>query len=298
MSAVEVAVQAHAALGEGPTWDARAGRLIWVDILGSRIHTFDPVSGRRTVLATEQHVGAAKPRAGGGLVVNLRDGVGLYGPAGSGESPAAAGSTGTASAGGSFRWLHREPVPGRRANDAAVAPDGSLWCGTMRYDEAPGGGTLSRIAPDGTVRPILDDVSVSNGMGWSPDGRRVYYIDSPTRRIDVFDIDDDQLPVDRSPFVTVEDGFPDGLTVDAEGGVWVALWDGGAVRRYTPDGELDRVLELPVRRPTACAFGGADLTDLYITTARTGLTAPHPMSGSLLVVPGAGKGLPQPEFAG
>ncbi|MGC4986372.1 SMP-30/gluconolactonase/LRE family protein [Streptomyces sp. DT193] len=298
MSAVEVAVQAHAALGEGPTWDARAGRLIWVDILGSRIHTYDPVSGRRTVLATEQHVGAAKPRAGGGLVVNLRDGVGLYGPAGSGESAAAGGSTGTAPAGGSFRWLHREPVPGRRANDAAVAPDGSLWCGTMRYDEAPGGGTLSRIAPDGAVRPILDDVSVSNGTGWTPDGRRVYYIDSPTRRIDVFDIGDDQLPVDRRPFATVEDGFPDGLTVDAEGGVWVALWDGGAVRRYTPDGELDQVLELPVRRPTACAFGGADLTDLYITTARTGLVAPHPMSGSLLVVPGAGKGLPQPEFAG
>ncbi|MET7984348.1 MULTISPECIES: SMP-30/gluconolactonase/LRE family protein [unclassified Streptomyces] len=292
MSAVEVAVHAHAALGEGPTWDARAGRLIWVDILGSRIHTYDPASGRRTVMATEQHVGAAKPRAGGGLVVNLRDGVGLYGPAGSGES------TPAAPAGGSFRWLHREPVPGRRANDAAVAPDGSLWCGTMRYDEAPGGGTLSRIAPDGTVRPILDDVGVSNGTGWSPDGRRVYYIDSPTRRIDVFELGDDQLPVERHPFATVEDGFPDGLTVDAEGCVWVALWDGGAVRRYTPDGTLDRVLELPVRRPTACAFGGAGLTDLYITTARTGLTAPHPMAGSLLVVPGAGKGLPQPEFAG
>lgn len=281
MTAVEVAVRAHAALGEGPTWDARAGRLVWVDILGSRIHSYDPASGRRTVLATEQHVGAAKPRAGGGLVVNLRDGVGLYGPDGD-----------------SFRWLHRESVPGRRANDAAVAPDGSLWCGTMRYDEAPGGGTLSRIDPDGTVRPILDDVSVSNGTGWSPDGRRVYYVDSPTRRVDVFDTGDDGLPVGRRPFVTVEDGFPDGLTVDAEGCVWVALWDGGAVRRYTPDGTLDRVLELPVRRPTACAFGGADLTDLYITTARTGLDAPHPMSGSLLVVPGAGKGLPQPEFAG
>ncbi|MEU4166215.1 SMP-30/gluconolactonase/LRE family protein [Streptomyces sp. NPDC026665] len=304
MTAVEVAVAAHAALGEGPTWDVRAGRLIWVDILGSRIHTYDPASGRRTVLATEQHVGAAKPRAGGGLVVNLRDGVGLYGPDGSGDSgagpqgatePEAAGS---APAGGSFRWLHREPVPGRRANDAAVAPDGSLWFGTMRYDEAPGGGTLSRIAPDGTVRPILDDVSVSNGTGWSPDGRRVYYIDSPTRRIDVFDIGDDLLPFGRRPFATVEDGFPDGLTVDAEGCVWVALWDGGAVRRYTPDGVLDRVIELPVRRPTACAFGGPELTDLYITTARTGLDAPHPMSGSLLVVPGAGKGLPQPEFAG
>jgi Gluconolactonase len=296
MTAVEVAVRADAALGEGPTWDTRARRLIWVDILRSRIHTYDPASGRRTVMTTEQHVGAAKPRAGGGLVVNLRDGVGLYGPAGSGGS--AAGAAGAEGSAGAFRWLHREPVPGRRANDAAVAPDGSLWCGTMRYDEAPGGGTLSRITPDGTVRPVLDDVSVSNGTGWSPDGRRVYYIDSPTRRIDVFDIGDDRLPVNRRPFATVEDGFPDGLTVDADGCVWVALWDGGAVRRYTPDGALDRVLDLPVRRPTACAFGGADLTDLYITTARTGLTAPHPMSGSLLVVPGAGKGLPQPAFAG
>jgi sugar lactone lactonase YvrE len=289
MTAPEVAVRAYATLGEGPTWDPHAQRLIWVDILGSRVHTYDPVSGHRTVMATEQHVGAAKPRAGGGLVVNLRDGVGLYGPKG----PEGSGEP--------FRWLHREPVPGRRANDAAVAPDGSLWFGTMRYDEAPRGGTLSRLAPDGTVRTILDDVAVSNGTGWSPDGRLMYYIDSPTRRIDVFDVSgDDQLPFNRRQLVAIEEGagFPDGLTVDADGCVWVALWDGGAVRRYSPSGELDRIVELPVSRPTACAFGGADLTDLYITTARTGLDAPHPLSGSLLVVPGAGKGLPQPAFAG
>ncbi|GAA4999813.1 SMP-30/gluconolactonase/LRE family protein [Streptomyces siamensis] len=282
MSAAEVAVRADAALGEGPTWDPDAQRLVWVDILGSRVHTYAPASGRRTVMTTEQHVGAAKPRAGGGLVVNLRDGVGLYGPPGSGEA---------------FRWLHREPVPGRRANDAAVAPDGSLWFGTMRYDEAPRGGTLSRITPDGAVRTVLDDVAVSNGTGWSPDGRLMYYIDSPTRRIDVFDVDADGLPYDRRQLAAVEDGFPDGLTVDAEGCVWVALWDGGAVHRYAPDGTLDRVIVLPVRRPTACAFGGPGLTDLYITTARTDLDAPHPLSGSVLVVPGAGKGLAQAPFA-
>ena len=275
----EIAVRAEAELGEGPTWDARSGRLLWIDILRARIHTYDPVSGRRTVRTTPQHVGAVKPRAGGGLVLNLRDGVGLL------------------DADDSFRWLHHEPVPGRRANDAAVAPDGSLWAGTMRYDEAPGGGSLSRFTGDGSVELVLDDVAVSNGTGWSPDGRLMYYIDSPTRRVDVFDFENGRA-VDRRPFATVEDGFPDGLTVDADGCVWVALWDGGAVRRYTPDGVLDRVLELPVRRPTSCAFGGADLTDLYITTARTGLAAPHPMSGSLLVVPGAGEGLPQPEFAG
>ncbi|MGW6542324.1 SMP-30/gluconolactonase/LRE family protein [Streptomyces massasporeus] len=277
----EVAVREEAELGEGPTWDAAAGRLLWIDILGSRLHTYDPATGRRAVRRTEQHIGAVKPRAGGGLVLNLRDGIGLLDPD------------------GGFRWLHHEPVPGRRANDAAVAPDGTLWTGTMRYDEAPGGGTLSRVTADGSVDVVLDDVAVSNGTGWSPDGRLMYYIDSPTRRIDVFDHADGRI-TGRRTLVEIEEsaGFPDGLTVDAEGCVWVALWQGSAVRRYTPDGELDRVIELPVPLVTACAFGGADLSDLYITTARVGLTEPSALAGSLFVVPGAGKGLAHPPFAG
>jgi sugar lactone lactonase YvrE len=280
---VEVAVRAEAELGEGPTWDAAAGRLLWLDILGSRVHTYDPVSGHRTVRTTEQHVGAVKPRAGGGLVLNLRDGIGLVDTA------------------GEFRWLRHEPVPGRRGNDAAVAPDGSLWAGTMRYDEATGGGTLSRITGDGAAEVVLDDVTVSNGTGWSPDGRLMYYIDTPTRRIDVFDHDPATGRVSgRRPLATVEDGagYPDGLTVDADGCVWVALWDGAAVRRYTPAGELDRVVPLPVPRVTACAFGGPELTDLYITTARVGLSPAPPLAGSLMVLPAAGKGLPLPAFAG
>ncbi len=277
----EVAVRAEAELGEGPTWDAAAGRLLWIDILGSRLHTYDPATGRRTVRRTEQHIGAVKPRAGGGLVLNLRDGIGLLDPD------------------DGFRWLHHEPVPGRRANDAAIAPDGALWAGTMRYDEAPGGGTLSRVTGEGTVEVVLDDVAVSNGTGWSPDGRLMYYIDSPTRRVDVFDHADGRIS-GRRTLAEIEEsaGFPDGLTVDAEGCVWVALWQGSAVRRYTPGGELDRVIELPVPLVTACAFGGPDLTDLYITTARTGLAEPPALAGSLFVVPGAGKGLAQPAFAG
>lgn len=277
----EVAVRAEAELGEGPTWDAVTGRLLWIDILGSRLHTYDPATGRRAVRRTEQHIGAVKPRAGGGLVLNLRDGIGLLDPD------------------GGFRWLHHDPVAGRRANDAAVAPDGALWTGTMRYDEAPGGGTLSRVTGDGSVDVVLDDVAVSNGTGWSPDGRLMYYVDSPTRRVDVFDHLDGRI-TGRRTLAEIEEsaGFPDGLTVDAEGCVWVALWQGSAVRRYTPDGELDRVIELPVPLVTACAFGGPDLSDLYITTARVGLTEPPALAGSLFVVPGAGKGLAQPPFAG
>ncbi|WP_428934534.1 SMP-30/gluconolactonase/LRE family protein [Streptomyces sp. ACT015] len=277
----EIAVRAAAALGEGPTWDPATGRLLWVDILGCRVHGYEPGSGRRTVRVTEQHVGAVAPRAGGGLVLNLRDGVALLDPD------------------GTFRWLRHEPVPGRRGNDAAVAPDGALWAGTMRYDEAAGGGCLSRVTGDGTALTVLDDVTISNGTGWSPDGRLMYYVDTPTRRVDVFDHRDGRISGRRTLAVVEEGaGYPDGLTVDADGCVWVALWDGAAVRRYTPAGDLDRVVDLPVPRPTACAFGGADLTDLYVTTAATGLAAPPPAAGSLLVVPGAGAGVAQPAFAG
>ncbi|MFF3892297.1 SMP-30/gluconolactonase/LRE family protein [Streptomyces sp. NPDC001812] len=279
----EVAVRAESVLGEGPTWDPATGRLLWIDILNSRVHTYDPATGRRTLRRTEQHVGAVKPRAGGGLVLNLRDGIGLLDPD------------------DTFRWLRHEPVPGRRGNDAAVAPDGTLWAGTMRYDEATGGGTLTRVTGDGTAETVLDDVTVSNGTGWSPDGRLMYYVDTPTRRIDVFDVDAASGSVTgRRPLTVVEDGagFPDGLTVDAEGCVWVALWDGAAVRRYTPSGALDRVVELPVPRVTACAFGGPGLSDLYVTTARVGLASPPPLAGSLLVVPDAGRGLAPPAFAG
>lgn len=291
---VEVAVAADARLGEGPTWDPASGRLIWVDILASRVHTYAPADGRRTVMDTGQHVGAAKPRAGGGLVVNLRDGIGLYGPD------------------GAFSWLVHDPVAGRRGNDAAVAPDGSLWAGSMRYDETPGGGRLIRVTPDGTATEYLT-VGVGNGTGWSPDGRTMFYIDSLTGRVETFHVEDSAPArgtrpgspdgprlTGRATLALVEEGAgaPDGLTVDAEGCVWVALWDGGQIRRYTPEGRLDRTLELPVRRPTSCAFGGPGLRDLYITSARAGLDRPHPLSGSLLVLPDAGQGLPATPFAG
>jgi sugar lactone lactonase YvrE len=277
MPRIEVALPVRAELGEGPTWDDAARKLVWVDILGREVHAYDPATGADTVRRTEQHVGAAKPRAGGGLVVNLRDGVGLYDPD------------------GSFRWLARFAVDGCRGNDAAVGPDGALWTGTMRYDEAPGGGCLRRVAPDGGVVTVLDDVTVSNGIAWSPDGRLMYYVDTPTGRIDVFDFD--RRPEGRRTFADVP-GSPDGLTVDADGCVWVALWGGGRVLRYSPAGTLDRAVEVPTPQTTACAFGGPGLRDLYVTTAVTGAPPGDPQAGMLFVVPDAAQGLPSPSFPG
>lgn len=285
-TAAQVALRTDALLGEGPVWDAQDNRLIWVNILDCAVHRFDPATGDNATLTLEQHVGAAHPHADGGLVVNVRDGIGRVDTEG-------------------FSWLLHDPVPGRRGNEAAVDPRGHLWAGTMRYDEAEGGGTLVRHAPSGESITVLDDVTISNGTDWSPDGTLMYYADTPTRRVDVFDVDPDTgLIHDRRPFVQLPHSAPaqpDGLTVDADGCVWVALWKGAAVHRYTPRGELDRVLRVPADQVSSCTFGGPGLTDLYITTATVGLDdqqrAEQPLAGSLFVVPGAGVGRPGHRFA-
>ncbi|WP_210407821.1 SMP-30/gluconolactonase/LRE family protein [Allokutzneria sp. NRRL B-24872] len=277
----EVALKAEAELGEGPTWDITTGTLLWVDVLRKEVHRFHPERGTDDSMVMGQHVGAAKPRTRGGLVLNLRDGIALW------------------DRDDSKRWLVYWARDGVRGNDAAVDPAGRLWAGTMRYDEAQGGGWLARVEADGAAKVVLDDVTVSNGIGWSPDSSLMYYVDTPTRRVDVFDYDRESgNAVNRRPLCTVDgDGVPDGLCVDADGCVWVALWDGGAVRRYTPDGRLDRELALPVSRPTACCFGGDGFTDLYVTSARSGLPE-ETHAGSVFVFPNVGQGVPTPLFTG
>ncbi|WP_367131712.1 SMP-30/gluconolactonase/LRE family protein [Saccharothrix sp. HUAS TT1] len=279
---IEVAVRAEAQLGEGPTWDHASGTLLWVDVLGSEVHRYNPSTDEDAVLDVPQHVGAAKPRSGGGLVVNLRDGVALI------------------DRDGNKTWLVYWARDGVRGNDAAVDPAGRLWAGTMRYDEDPGG-WLARIEPSGDAKVVLDKLSVSNGIGWSPDAKSMYFIDSGERRIDVLDYDRETgAATNRRPLADVGRGLPDGLTVDSSGAVWVALFGGAALHRYTPDGRLDREIELPVGQPTSCCFGGVDFTDLYVTTARTGLSgdALSELAGSVLVLPGVGEGLPSAAFAG
>ncbi|QFZ17074.1 SMP-30/gluconolactonase/LRE family protein [Saccharothrix syringae] len=279
---IEVAVRAEAALGEAPTWDHASGTLLWVDVLASEVHRHSPARGDDAVLEVPQHVGAAKPRSRGGLVLNLRDGIALL------------------DRDGTRTWLVYWAREGVRGNDAAVDPAGRLWAGTMRYDEEPDG-WLARVEPSGDAKVVLDKVGVSNGIGWSPDSTLMYYIDSAERRIDVLDYDRDTgEATNRRPLARVHRGLPDGLTVDASGAVWVALFGGAAVHRYTPAGELDLELELPVGQPTACCFGGPDFTDLYVTSARTGLSgdALSELAGSVLVLPGVGEGLPSNAFAG
>jgi sugar lactone lactonase YvrE len=167
----------------------------------------------------------------------------------------------------------------------------------MAYDMTPGAGRLYRLHPDRTIEVVEPSVTCSNGLGWSPDRQTAYYVDSTTQRIDALDPD----LRSRRPFVTVapEEGLPDGLTVDSEGGVWVALYGGSAVRRYLPDGRLDDVLELPVTQVTACTFGGPRLDELYITTSRENVPeGEQPEAGCVFRARPGVTGLPVVPFAG
>jgi sugar lactone lactonase YvrE len=274
----ELVQDARASLGEGPVWDQRTGRLHWVDILSGLVHRFSPPDGSDLIIDVGQPVSAVGLGADGGLVLAIRDGFGLVHP----------GSDRV----GEIIEVEKD-VTGNRMNDGRCDPAGRFWAGTMatRWEEEPCAGALYRL--DGTsgalaATKILGGITVSNGIDWTPDGRQMYYVDSPTQRVDVFDFDAGTgILRNRSAFATVPaaDGLPDGLVVDADGGVWVALFGAGRLRRYSPSGRIDQDIQLPVTLVTSAAFGGADLADLYITTARHRLTAEErdrqPHAGSL-----------------
>ena len=284
----DVVVEARAELGEGPRWDAASGTLLWVDIPGHRVHRYDPVTGLDAEELVPGLVSLALPRVRGGAVIGLPDGLHVL----DGERspllvPIGAERTGT------------------RTNDGACDAAGRLWVGTMALDEVSPLGGLYRIDADLSVTTALTGTIISNGLGWSPGGDRFYFIDSPARRVDVFDFEPETGALEgrrRFAAVEVEGAVPDGLAVDAEGGVWVALHGGWGLRRYAPDGELTAVVELPVARITSCCFGGGGLRDLYVTTRREGLSAgelaAQPLAGALLRLDAGVAGLPTHAFAG
>jgi sugar lactone lactonase YvrE len=267
---------------EGPVWADRWGGLRWVDMLAG-----DVLSLAADGTVRRRHVGsvaaALRPRRGGGAVIAVERGFTLEDDDGS--------------------LTPLDPVwsdAGVRMNEGGCDPDGRFWCGSMTYDQRPGAAALYRLDPDRTVRSVLEGVTISNGLDWSPDGALAYYDDTASHRVDVFDYDLDAGLTGRRPFVHLpDDGHPDGLTVDAEGGVWVALFGSGTVHRYTPAGVLDGVVEVPAAQVTACTFGGPHLDQLFITTSREGLEpGDDPLAGSLFRADVGIAGLPAREFAG
>ncbi|WP_372983703.1 SMP-30/gluconolactonase/LRE family protein [Microbacterium sp.] len=260
-------------LGESPIWDAASASLLFVDVTSGTIHRRQ--GGEVERFAFGQPVGAALPTDDGGLVVCARDGVFLTAADGSAPVMLAA--------------IEGED-PRNRMNDAKIDPAGRLWAGTMAFDFAPGAAALYRV--DGRrVDVVLPGLTISNGMDWSPDMTLMYFIDSGTYRVDVMDFDAASGAVsDRRLFRALPEssGMPDGLTVDAEGGVWVAYFGAGVVRRFDAEGVWDHTVEVDAPQVTSCCFGGADLDELFITSGRYGMTdaeiAEHPLSGSVFSV--------------
>jgi sugar lactone lactonase YvrE len=287
----ELVADTRCELGEGPIWDEAAQELVWVDIMASRVLRYRPTDGRVTTIETPSHVGSVAVRQSGGLVGALVDGFWV-----TDDGP------------GEWRPFARVGAddPEIRFNDGKCDPRGRFLAGTMRYDKQTGAGALYRLEPDGRVDQILDDVTISNGLAWTPDGGTMYYIDTPTRRVDVFEYD---LPAgrmsERRPWLVLgpdEPGNPDGQTIDTDGGLWVAMWGAAAVYRYDEHGRLDVVVRVPASHVTSCTFGGPDLDDLYITCAWSERSdaerAAEPLAGSLFQVRPGRRGHPPVTFAG
>jgi sugar lactone lactonase YvrE len=295
--AVSTAVPCQNLLGEGAFWDARRQRLWWVDVpLPSKLQMLEPATGRVETYPMPQMVMSVRAkRDGSGLIVATHSGVADFDFA-----------TG--------KLTHRaNPEPDRpynRSNDGGTDARGRFWFGTMQNNLAPdtspiaiieSAGSLFRLDPDMTISRHETGIMIANTVCWSPDNRTMYFCDTATGVINAYDYDlDDGKISNKRPFATFDRGDPDGSTVDADGCLWNCRWDGGCVVRFTPRGEVDMVVDVPVLKPTSCAFGGPDLADLYITTARYGGTpealAAAPLSGNLLVCRPGAKGLAAPEF--
>lgn len=276
----------HAHHGEGPVWHESWGGLRFVDMLAGDILTVDVSSGDVERLHVGEVAAAFRPRAAGGMIVAIERGFATVDVDGNVESLGELWSD-----------------PGVRMNEGGCDPHGRFYCGSMAYKGSSGAGAMYCLNPDRTVAKILPEVTVSNGLAWSPDHKLAYYIDTATHRIDVFDYDPSVgLVVEsRRPLVEIprEDGGPDGMTVDAEGYLWVAMWGGSAVRRFSPTGALDGVIELPATQVTACTFGGPNLDELFITTSRQGLSDDEqPLAGAAFRARPGVRGLPVLPFAG
>jgi sugar lactone lactonase YvrE len=284
-------LDARATLGEGPSWDPSSQRLTWVDIEGCRLHRYSPPSGEDESTQLEQMIGVAVVRRSGGYVLGLANGFHAYDP-----------ERGSLTALGD----PEEDLPGNRFNDGKCDPAGRFWAGTMALSQEEGKGSLYCLHLDGTVEKKLDSVTISNGLDWSLDERTMYYIDTPTRRVTAFAYDRDSARIGNPrTVVRIPDGMgePDGMTIDAEGMLWIALWGGSMVGRWNPaDGELIARIDMPVSQPTSCAFGGPDLETLFITSARSGLSEDalesQPQAGGLFSCRPGVQGLPAAQFRG
>ena len=286
------ALPSHDDLGEGPFWCGAEGALYWADISRNRAMRLEPSTGEARAWTFSQPCAAMIPTAGPDRLVVLADGVYRF--------DAATGAT--------RPFARPDADPGNRSNEVRCDPQGRLWLGAMHNNIGPGGealpiprssGAYWCVDATGSAVRVLGDIGITNTLCWSPDGTRLYCADTLKGVIWSFAYDPDGPRLsDRRVFVEGGEGGPDGSAMDAEGCLWTARWGAGKVVRYTPDGRIDREIVLPAAHPSSCAFGGADLKILYVTSARFEMAAPGEMDGVLFAVDVGVAGLPMTVFAG
>lgn len=256
---IEKLAAENALVGEGPVWDVESQSLYWVDIQGGKFWNFDPSTGENKLLHQGYNVAGVTRNRQGGFTVGTWEGVQLW------------------ISDDDYKWLHRGEVEGRplKLNDLTVGPDGSMYGGSAHLDSC----TLFRFNSDGTAEIIDDGLELCNGMGFSPDLKTFYSTDSPKHEIYKWDYNLVTGAItNKRVFTTIPDtwGIPDGMTVDAEGFVWSAIWYGGMVVRFDPDGKEERRVEFPAAQTSSAMFGGKDLNELYVTSATSGSDDPTP----------------------
>lgn len=274
-----------ALLGEGPIWNHELKQLYWIDIEGRQLHVYTPESDKLRSYATGERVGTVVPMKGGDALVALQNGIHSMDLV-SGELMLLANPLDT--------------LPDIRFNDGKCDPAGRFWVGTMHLEAQKGAASLYVMERDQSVRKVLDNVTISNGIIWSPDQTTMYFIDTPTRQVNAFNYDFATGEI-SSPKIAItipeEMGMPDGMTIDEEGMLWIGLWGGSAVARFNPEtGKFMQKIEVPALNVTACAFGGDSLETLYITTASIGMDEEerekYPLAGRLFAVNPGVKGVP------
>jgi sugar lactone lactonase YvrE len=292
MDSVEHVLAIHNVIGEGPVWSQSEGALYWVDFIeNNHIWRYFPTTDKSEVFETGEPVTAVGFRSQGGLIAATMKGIAFW------------------DADNLKLDYVTTPTQDRshiRFNDASVDRQGRLWVGTVNdQDPKAADGELFRFDPDGSVRVMDSGFTVSNGIGWSPDNSVMYFVDTFRYQIYAYDFDAQSGGIaNRRTFADFSAGeeLPDGLTVDSEGGVWVAFWGGWKVIRFDPSGAKDREIKMPVQNPTSCAFGGEHLDELYITSAHLGLSAEEkqkqPMAGDLFRVRVGIRGIAEPVFGG
>ena len=299
MSNAECVLEAKDWLGEAPCWHPREAALYWTDVPSKTLKRWYPATGEQTSWAMPEMVTAIAVRRSGGLIIASRASIDFFDP-----------RTGRAT----FFVAPEKDKPRNRSNDGKCDRQGRFWYGTMmnNFDrdmsELPitaNTGGLYRIDPDGAIHTFERNLGIANTFAWSPDDRKMYFADT-LDAIYAYDFDSASGNIsNRRTFARTDAkqyGVPDGSTIDAQGFLWNARWDGGCIIRWSPDGTIDKVVKMPCRRVTSCIFGGADLDVLYVTTVRYGLSAAElaeqPLAGGIFAIDTGVKGLPDGQFAG